>query len=77
MRDFEPRQADRYLRGFEATFERIASQPRMARERLEFQPPIRLLPHGAHLIVDLIQPDDDVLIVRVLHSRQDWQTLFD
>lgn len=75
LRDFGPRQSDRYLSDFEATFERIASQPRIARERMEFRPPIRLLPHGSHLIVYLIQSGDDVLIVRILHSRQDWQTL--
>ncbi|WP_416065788.1 type II toxin-antitoxin system RelE/ParE family toxin [Rhizobium sp. ZK1] len=47
----------------------------MARERQELTPPMRLHPHQAHLIAYTIR-EDDIVIVRVLHSRQDWQSLF-
>lgn len=47
----------------------------MARERRELNPPMRLLPYHAHLIAYLVR-DGDILIVRVLHGRQDWQGLF-
>jgi toxin ParE1/3/4 len=47
----------------------------MARERRELNPPTRLHPYQAHVIAYTIR-EDDILIVRVLHGRQDWQSLF-
>ncbi|MFH6783095.1 MULTISPECIES: type II toxin-antitoxin system RelE/ParE family toxin [Methylobacterium] len=46
----------------------------MAGERRELRPPVRLHPYGAHLIVYAVERDD-ILIVRVLHGRQDWESL--
>lgn len=40
----------------------IAANPRMARERLELSPPIRIQPFEAHLFVYLIEADDDILM---------------
>ncbi|KQT65792.1 MULTISPECIES: type II toxin-antitoxin system RelE/ParE family toxin [unclassified Aureimonas] len=70
---FGSRQADRYAEGLEATLGRIAAYPRMACERPEFDPPLRLHPYGSHLIVYLISEDEDVLVIRILNARQDWQ----
>ncbi|WP_264319382.1 type II toxin-antitoxin system RelE/ParE family toxin [Rhizobium terrae] len=53
----------------------LADNPRMARERRELKPPMRLHPHQAHVIAYTIR-EHDILIVRVLHGRQDWQSLF-
>lgn len=66
-------QAEHYLAGLEDAFERIAAQPLLMRERPEFQPSVRLCPYRAHVIVYLVEKSDDVLIVRVLHGRQDWE----
>jgi toxin ParE1/3/4 len=44
----------------------------MARERPEFEPPVRLHPYQAHMIV-YIEDGAAILIVRVLHGRQDWE----
>jgi toxin ParE1/3/4 len=50
----------------------MADNPHMARERAGFSPAVRLHPHQAHLIVYVAQ-GEDILIVRVLHGRQDWE----
>ena len=71
-REFGQAQAERYHAGLAATLDLIADNPRMARERAEFSPPVRLHPYQAHMIVYLLD-DSGVLIVRVLHGRQDWE----
>lgn len=66
-------QAERYHAGLEIAFERIAAQPLLMRERTEIQPPVRVYPKDAHIIVYLIEESGGVLIIRVLHHRQDWE----
>lgn len=46
----------------------------MAPERMELDPPVRLHPYRAHLVVYVAEADG-VLIVRILHGRQDWEHL--
>jgi toxin ParE1/3/4 len=70
--EFGRLQAERYHQGLTAMFELIADNPRIARERPEFRPPVRLHSYQANLIVYRLD-DADVLIVRVLHGRQDWE----
>jgi toxin ParE1/3/4 len=65
-------QAERYQNGLFDTFRTLAANPRMARERPEFEPPVRLHPYQAHIIV-YIEDGAAILIVRVLHGRQDWE----
>ena len=72
---FGVQQSEQYLEGLFQTFDLLAENPHLARERRELNPPMRLHPYGAHMIVYTIK-GDDILIVRVLHGRQDWQTLF-
>ena len=71
---FGTRQAERYFEGLFSAFALLADNPRMARERTELDPPMRLYPYRAHLIV-YVEGDEGILIVRVLHGRQDWQRL--
>jgi toxin ParE1/3/4 len=73
-RKFGRRHAERYHAGLAATFALLAAHPNLSRERPEFDPPIRLHPYHAHLIVFRLT-EDAVLIVRVLHARQNWQEL--
>lgn len=68
-------QSERYVDELFNTFVLLAETPNMARERRELNPPMRLHPYHAHLIAYLVR-DGDILIVRVLHGRQDWQGLF-
>lgn len=72
VRLFGPAQARRYHDELFAIFDLIAANPRMARERHELSPPMRIYPFKAHLVIYRIEDDDDVLIVRVRHGHEDW-----
>lgn len=72
IRLFGTAQAKRYHDELFAIFRLIATNPRMARERLEISPPIRIHPFKAHLVVYRIEEDGDIFIVRVRHGREDW-----
>ena len=74
--EWSPEQADRYLDGLVAVFELLCAMPRIARERTEFAPPVRIHPTGPHLIVYRIV-DDHLDILRVLGGRQDRRRLLD
>lgn len=66
-------QAERYQDGLFTAFTLLATHPQMARLREEFTPPVRLHPYQAHMIV-YIEDGPGILIVRVLHGRQDWES---
>ncbi len=72
IRLFGPHQARRYHDEMFALFELIASNPRMARERLELHPPMRVHPFKAHLVIYKIDENGNVFIVRVRHGHEDW-----
>lgn len=72
-REFGQPQAERYHAGLAAALDLIADNPRIARERHEFTPAVRLHPYQSHMIVYLLD-DIGVLVVRVLHGRQDWES---
>jgi toxin ParE1/3/4 len=72
VRLFGPTQARRYHDELFAIFNLIAANPRMARERHELSPPMRIHPFKAHLVIYRIEKDGDVLIVRVRHGHEDW-----
>lgn len=63
--------ADAYVRGLEAVFRFLAENPRAARERLEIDPPVRVHPYRAHVVIYVLDADE-VLIVRIRHAREDW-----
>jgi toxin ParE1/3/4 len=64
-------QADRYLVDLYATFAFLAENPRAARTRAEYDPPVRVYPHRPHIVV--YQEDQHgILIIRVRHGREDW-----
>lgn len=65
-------QAERYHEGMVSVFDLLAENPHLTRERPEFDPPVRLHPYQAHMIAYIIR-DDGILIIRVLHGRQDWE----
>lgn len=68
---FGAAQAETYHAALERVFGIIASNPEMAREREELNPPLRVHRFQAHAIIYKIE-GDDVLIVRVRHGREDW-----
>jgi toxin ParE1/3/4 len=67
-------QADRYIDELARIFETIASMPILARERREFNPPVRIHVHESHLVVYTIA-EGGVVILRLLGSRQDWLSI--
>lgn len=74
LASFGPAQADSYHAGLEAVFEFLGEYPRAARQRDEIDPPVRGHPYKSHLVVYEIAPDDTVLILRIRHGREDWQS---
>jgi len=72
IRLFGRAQAREYHDELFAVFDLIAANPRMARERHELTPPIRVHAFKAHLVIYVIEGDGGILIVRVRHGHEDW-----
>lgn len=71
-RMFGADQAKRYHDELFALFDLIAANPRIARERNEIEPPVRIHPFKAHLIVYWIEEDEAVFVIRIRHGHEDW-----
>jgi len=67
-------QADEYYSKIEAMVELLSENPRIARERLEISPPVRIHPFRSHLIVYIVDDNNDIFIVRIRHAHEDWQS---
>ena len=61
-------QADRYADGLFALFNLLADFPEMARERIEFTPPVRIHPSGVHLVIYRVE-GEGIEIIRILHAH--------
>jgi toxin ParE1/3/4 len=72
LRHFGRPQTERYLEGVYRAFGLLAEFPYANREHTEFKPPLRVHPHERHLIFYLVK-DEMLFILRVRHSREDWQ----
>ena len=75
-RNWSVEQADRYTDALEAAFDTLLAMPEIARERREFDPPVRVHPSAQHVIVYRIEADH-LVILRVLGGRQNWHALLD
>lgn len=64
-RTWSAAQADRYTDILEDTLERLLFMPELARERGEFDPPVRIHPSAEHLIIYRIE-GNQLLILRAL-----------
>lgn len=67
-------QADSYIDALVQSFETILSMPTMARERVEFNPPVRIHIHQYHLIIYMIDKDH-IAVLRLLGGRQNWHAI--
>ncbi|WP_417471302.1 type II toxin-antitoxin system RelE/ParE family toxin [Maricaulis sp.] len=65
-------QADHYHDSLDRLFGFLGQNPRAARDRVEITPPVRCHPHGSHLIIYVIDADDDVLVLRIRHAHENW-----
>lgn len=72
LRIFGAPQARRYHNELFDLLDLIAENPRIARERFEIKPPVRIHPFNAHLIVYRITEDDTVFVIRIRHGHEDW-----
>ena len=71
---WSPLQADKYSDEFFETFQTLCSMPNIARERPDFDPPVRVHPTGQHLIV--YRCDTHTLtVVRIVAQRQNWSAI--
>ena len=67
-------QADRCVEILEATFVNLSFMPEQARELLEFDPPVHIVPCAKHIVVYRIDTQANV-ILRVLRAKQDLATI--
>ena len=68
---FGERQAQFYHNALFDLFEVISANPKIARERNELSPPVRVHPFKAHVVIYQIE-GDGVSIIRIRHGREDW-----
>jgi toxin ParE1/3/4 len=67
-------QADRYLDTLENTFAQLLAMPEIARERPEFNPPVRIHPSAEHIVVYRIEPAH-IEVIRILGGKQNWHSI--
>ena len=73
---WSPVQADTYIDTLIATIETIVAMPTLARERAEFDPPVRIHPAAEHLVIYCID-GDMILVIRILGGRQNWRAMLE
>lgn len=66
--------AKRYHDELFGLLELIAANPRMARERHEISPPVRIHSFKAHPVVYRLDEDGGVFVIRIRHAHEDWPT---
>jgi len=72
VRLFGAAQARRYHGELFDVLDLIVANPRMAREREEISPPVRIFSFKAHLIVYRIEVNGEIFVIRVRHGHEDW-----
>jgi len=68
---FGPKQALAYASELTELMARLADYTLIYPERREFDPPLRVCPHKAHVILYRLA-DETVTILPVRHGREDW-----
>ncbi len=71
---FGQSQAEKYYAGLQDTFAFLAENPRAAAERQECRPPVRVHPHGSHVVVYRIEPWG-IWIMRICHASENWTAI--
>jgi toxin ParE1/3/4 len=72
VRMFGSAQARRYHDELFEVLDLIAANPRMAREREEISPPVRIHPFKAHLVVYQIEENGAIFVIRIRHGHENW-----
>jgi toxin ParE1/3/4 len=63
--------AESYLDGLRVALAFLERHPKIARERSNIRPPVRLYRYVAHHILYAVR-DEDVVILRILHHSANW-----
>ena len=70
---FGPNQTERYVSELEEHLAYLGQFPDSSRLRPELDPPVRVHPYGAHVII--YEHDDDAIVVlRIRSARENWAT---
>ncbi len=69
---FGVNQAESYHAALHHAFAIIADHPKIARQREELSPPVRVHPYKSHIIIYELDDNNNVIIIRVRHGREDW-----
>lgn len=73
---WSPDQADTYIDSLIQTIETLVAMPTIARERAEFDPPVRIHPAAEHLIIYRIE-EPFLVVIRILGGRQNWRAMLE
>jgi toxin ParE1/3/4 len=71
---FGQAQAENYYASLEKSFDFLTENPRSCAEREECKPPVRVHPHGSHIVVYRIEAFG-VWIIRICHARENWMAM--
>ena len=67
-------QAETYLTGLDHLLRLLADHPEIARQRRDLVPPVRLHQYQSHLVI-FTADDATLMVIRLVHSRSNWQAL--
>lgn len=70
---FGMQRARSYHINLKKTLSLLAVNPSLARERKEFNSPLRIYPFGSHIIIYAVNEDENIFIIRIRHAREDWE----
>jgi toxin ParE1/3/4 len=73
---FGAERAEDYQTALWSKFDLIAANPGLGRRRDGRKRSARVHSHRAHIIVYRIENDEDVVILRVFHQRENWVRYF-
>lgn len=71
VRLFGTKQAETYHAKLEHVFEILADNPKIAPERTEFTPTVRIHSFISHIII-YVADSDSITILRIRHAKEDW-----
>jgi len=64
-------QAEAYVRAIASDMSLLVRHPKIARERLDIRPPVRVYRSGSHLILYRIE-GSWLNVLRIVHAQQNW-----
>lgn len=65
-------QSDAYMAGLTNLLDLIAANPELGRLRAEINPPVRVHPHGSHVLIYTLDDARRPIIQRIRHAHEAW-----